>query len=352
MGVNVGNRFSEHATIVLGETGGGKAGLRYQEASDFNGAIGIGATNSVGAKSVENKPGSFITELRDTVGGTLGADDVSKIFQALTFSDGRGAPEGIDGVSLIGVTTDSFTVAIDNGRSNLEAPDTITFEVGGNWFAANGFDQGANASDADSKFSIISSGEGSLLGGDPISDLVGGQFGSGPNSSDTRNLLAAAIESSDDRVKLIGLEEDNFTVQIVNLDRWQGEDTVDTVLFTGEAAEQAIASLSSGVNLSNRNDEFAFVDLGDSGNVPGGTGGSLNFLAKAGEPRDVGGLLSPVELAMVASTAEDRPNVNVIDQGNTLRIEVDASRGTTDIYVLNEPDPYVDLLSGGEFGFA
>ncbi|MGF1476726.1 MAG: hypothetical protein ACFB6S_14300 [Geminicoccaceae bacterium] len=115
MGVNVQNKAAQHATISLVEDGG-KTKLSV-DGGPAKGAVGIGATNSVGPKTVETSKGGFITELRDAVGGTLSAKDVGELFERLTFSDGRGDVEGINGVKLIGLTDDAFTVAIDNGRA-------------------------------------------------------------------------------------------------------------------------------------------------------------------------------------------------------------------------------------------
>ncbi len=345
MGMNVGNKHSQHATIVLGENHKGKGVLKYSDADDFSGAIGIGATNKVGPKSVEHKPGKFISELRDTIGGTLSADDVAKIFEKLTVSSGKGAPDGINGLTLIGVTSDSFTIAIHNGHDKLDAPDTLTFEVGETWFVDNGFDSGANSGDTKSRFSVLEDGEGGLSQG-PSGDVAPGNNYKNDLGKATA-YLEAALDTDEERVQLLGLEDDNFTIQV---DAKGG--SLDTILFKGASAKTAIADLVSGVNLSNSKDEFVFVNSSEGGNVPGGTGGSLNFLDTTDGTFDVGGVLSKSDLKTVAETAAIRPNVNVIDQGDTLRIEVAANNGTTDIYVLNEPTFGNDLLTGGEYDFA
>lgn len=338
MGVNVGDKKAQHATVRLGETAGGKDGLAYVDdagaVSEFKGAIGIGATNAVGDKSVTTNKGAPITEPRDAVGGTLGADDVAALFERLTFSDGRGDVEGIDGVSLVALTTDAFTIAIDNGR----AVDTVTFEVGEGWFAANGFDTGADVGDGQSRFSVIEDGDGVVGTAGLLGDLVGG---GAKGQADEEAILMAAVDPSDGRVTLLGLEGDNFAVRV------NGAGRTDTLLFaTGDTAA-AIAALERGVvNAGTGSDEFVIVEAGDTGGVAIG-GGALNVTdpAPGSSALDVGGGVNVADAFVLADTAAERPNVTAIDQGGTVRVEFESVNGGRKIIVVD--DAPGDLVDGG-----
>ncbi|MGF1476725.1 MAG: hypothetical protein ACFB6S_14295 [Geminicoccaceae bacterium] len=168
--------------------------------------------------------------------------------------------------------------------------------------------------------------------------MVGGQFAG--NQSELENILTAALDLDDQRIELIGLEDDNFAVQVS-----VGGKT-DTVLFTGDVAEAAIDVLESGVvNPGNRASQFVVIEDGDSGTVGIG-GGGLNVTDGVGV-KDIGGVLSVDDVLELAETAEARPNVNAIDQGDTVRVEFPGNNNSIEVLVIS--DSVGDLLDGGEF---
>lgn len=321
MSINVGNKRSESASFMVVTDDRGRLKLMSED-GEVRGAFGIGATNSVGSKSVTTDKGGQITELRDTVGGTFGADDAIALFERLTFSDGRGDVEGVEGVELISLTHDSYTVAIDNGH----AVDTLTITGFGDILA--GLDTGADVGDGRSRFSIVDDNTPTIIGtGDDIRDLVGG-FARG--EQDEAAILAAALDQGDDRVELLGLEADGFAVQIVS----DSNGTTDTLIFKTEDTAAAIASLESGVvNPGNANSQFVILEEGDTGTVGIG-GGRLNVTDTLDGSDDVGGVLSVEDAILLAETADERPNVTAIDQGDSVRVEFPGNGGSTEILIV------------------
>jgi Ca2+-binding RTX toxin-like protein len=149
--------------------------------------------------------------------------DAEEAFRLETSSSKRGQPDGAAGIELVALTDDE-----------------IVFDVGGIEVRVDGAEARAIIDDAagstrlrDSKsdFSVVDAEKGWFLAIGSLADIVG-LFGFG--TRDATRLLDAAI-AGDDRLSLLGLDEDSFTLQVTNARR----DTVDTLLFTN--AEEAIA---------------------------------------------------------------------------------------------------------------
>lgn len=321
MGIDVKDKKAQSAVYTIVTNDRGKLRLE-DEAGNQRGAVGIGGTNAVGPKTVETKKGGFITELRDAVGGTFSAEDAVELFSRLVFSDGRGDVEGINGVTLVSLTEDSFTVEIDNGR----AVDTLTIQ--GFDAALAELDSGADAGDQASRFSIIDDDTPTIIGtSNTLGDLVGG---TARGQADQEALLRAALDQGDERVSLLGLEEDNFAVQIS-----VGSKT-DTILFQSSDTAAAIAAVESGVvNPGNPDSQFVILDETDSGTVGIG-GGRLNVTDTEDGSDDIGGVLSVADAILLAQTADERPNVEAIDQGDTVRVVFPGNEGSTEFLIVPE----------------
>ncbi|MEO1223020.1 MAG: hypothetical protein AAFX92_02245 [Pseudomonadota bacterium] len=333
MPLNVGNQRSETATIIVEDGKVTEVGVEGPK-----GSIGIGNASSVSA------------EFKDIVGGKLDADDVRSLFEALTLE--KKGLAGVDNVELVGLTNDAFTVKI-SGFAGPDGPyvDTVTFEVGEEFFKSIEDDSKKrdvyhDVGDKNSGFHIIDTDAGEAIQGSRaggIKDLIGGV---GRGQDDVTALLEAALDPDDDRVKLVGLENDNFAIQIFGTPK--GVQTVDTFIFTGTQAEQAIAELATGNNARNidaddKKVQTLVVGAGLEGGEEAegaivGQGTSGDYFTFDGD--GIGSTLKIDELQLLADTADERETVNVIDQGDTLRLELDPTGdfdGTgIDIIVVSE----------------
>jgi hypothetical protein len=166
------------------------------------------------------------------------AFDPAKAFWLETSSLKRGAPEGADGVALVGLTDDR--IVFDIGGINVTVDGTEATGI------LDGAARAPRLWDSKSSFSTVSAEKAHFFAGGVLSDIVGWiSFG----EKDAARLLDAAL-AGDDRLELIGIDDDSFALRIENARR----DTVNTVLFTD--AEDAIAR--SDVEAAFLTDEFWF----------------------------------------------------------------------------------------------
>jgi Ca2+-binding RTX toxin-like protein len=159
--------------------------------------------------------------LQRSVRLSLTDDDVALIdptaaLAAETISTKRGAPGGSTEGTLVGMTDDAFVFDTAAGRVVVDG------DAARQAYAA--LDGGADLGDGKSRFSVLDASADTIIGTGVVRDLVGGV---GRGDKDVAALLRAAA-AGDERLDLLGLDEDSFAVRVFN----DGRDTVDTLLFT------------------------------------------------------------------------------------------------------------------------
>ena len=332
MSVDVANGFAEAATYRIVENAKGRLRIAVEDEAPRR-SVDIGSTNAVGPRSEVNERGRAVTELRDLVGGKVNADEVGALLDRLTSGEGkgRGPVEGVAGVELVGLASDAFTVEIDNGR----AVDALTFEVGEAFL--DDLARGPDLGDGKSRLAVIESGR----------DFVGGTRGSGLRdvlNDGSKNeiagvkgraqILEAALDPEEGRVALLGVEADEFAVRLEN------GGLSDTFVFTGRDAERAVARVAADpIDLADNAPELAI--LGPDREAVFGTRADVAFgptdadafdAIFAGDPADTA---AAGELADFLQTNGDDPRLRVVDQGDTIRVEL-IGPGTADVVVLPE----------------
>ncbi len=255
-------------------------------------------------------------------------DDVEQVLKEMIDGDGGAVFDeerepGIDNVGLISIMPDSYTLSFDSG----EAIDVLALEGEGTEKAIKAIAANTDLSDDANTLSLVdidSEQSNSVTGGDeqgPFSDLISGALDTDQEVSD---LLAAAIDLSDERVELLGLAEDSFSVKMTNKDTG----AFDILIVEGQSAAFALQDLEAeDVNVSDDTDSFIFANTQSSEVIATGTTLATVFGA------DVGQELTADELLEVLANADTLSNVNAIDQGDTVRLEVTGAEGTRDVIV-------------------
>lgn len=234
--IDVGDGFAETLSVGLFQKANGKTKFALDDGSRSR--LAIGDTDAVGDLTEVDRKGRPATELRELVGKKIGPGDVGELLDRLTTGagNGRGEIEGVDGLELLSLTRDAFTVRFGDGPG----ADVITFEVGAAFVAERA--GGADLGDGKSRLAVVEDGQ----------DFVGGTRASGLRdllNDGTRNeiagvegrarLLEAALDEEDGRVELLGVEEDNFAVRLRN------GDLTDTFVFAGRDAREAVARVAA-----------------------------------------------------------------------------------------------------------
>lgn len=249
----------------------------------------IGGTGAVGGAD---------NEFRKLVGGILNVNkhdnDIADILkELLTGKTGGSAREDIDteagiaGVELTNITCDSFTITLENGSGVV---DTLHFKGAGVADLIASMDTVADLGDKGSRFSIVDDGDGIIGTSNAFGDLVGGVVPKGGTQkiNDLASLLQAALDG-DERVELLNLADDQFTLNLYNPQKG----TVDTIVFKGDDAAAAIEQVtneddggSSYVLFSKRSDPNGtrddWVTEGLADDLGGSSHGRVN-----GEDQDV-----------------------------------------------------------------
>ncbi len=254
--------------------------------------------------------------LNNHIDADIDDNDVQQIFEELLTgnSEGIGDQElvpGLEGFELIGLTQDSYSVAIQGNY----AIDVITFEGPAVADLLAGLTRPLDLSDPWNQFDQI--------------DLDVDSVEAGANDIDTveeaKALLEAALDTSDDSVRLLGVEADNFSVVVEE----QGGTAFDFLTLTGNTVSGAIADVASDkVRPFNTVDELTLAD--GSGNDIVGVG--WRAFNGFGAP-NLGFVITEDELPILLETAGQRPNVRALDQGGTVRLEVLGRDDTIDVIV-------------------
>jgi hypothetical protein len=110
----------------------------------------------------------------------------------------------------------------------------------------------------------------------------------------------------------------------------------DLLIFEGSSAESAIATAASNaVDPSNGVSEFTIADVTGNDVVAAGSNLDLYF----GGVGSVGPAVTEEDLLGILSTADQRPRVNAIDQGDTVRLEILSENDTRDVIVFATDQP-------------
>jgi hypothetical protein len=311
--IDVKDNKSTHVTVNFDERSGFEDGTH-----DWGGGVKdkfnlhIGGTKAIGDG-----------ELNDLIGGQFNinkhTNDLETLLNAVLTGD------GVSGVEVVSLTCGEVTLAFDNGR----AVDTMTLTGEYVRTVLEAIDSPADLGDGHGRFSVVD-GDRDVIGTGVINDLVGGQFN---GVEDVQAVLQAALDLDDDRVELVSLGEDSFSVRVIN----EGRGTVDTLLFKGDNAAGALDGLSGGfINTGNTGDEFVFIQAGDTGvfGNPRGIDG-----ANAGGANDMGGQLNinafenDIEFLLAQEAANDIPDVTVTEVADVAIIEIDGRDGSVDTIV-------------------
>ncbi len=168
--------------------------------------------------------------VRDTIDRDSDDDDVEQIFDEILTGVGSDNIDfenepGIDGVELVGLTRESYTIAIEDN----DVADLLTFAGAGTAAILADFDTIVDISDGANSLGLVDVATESLVFGDgdanPIFDLVGDAF----DLVDVEALFIAATDPTEDRVSLISDDGTSFAVRIENA----ATEAFDFVVFDG-----------------------------------------------------------------------------------------------------------------------
>jgi len=144
------------------------------------------------------------------------------------------------------------------------------------------------------------------------------------------------VNGSDAPVRLLSVEPDSFAVRVDNPDTG----AFDLLVFEGPTAEAAIAAVDRGpVDPSNTVSELTIADVTGSGVVADGPDLDTYF----GGPglADLGPTVTEDELLNILATADQRPGIDAVDQGDTVRLEIPGEGDKRDViaFATTEPVP-------------
>ncbi|MEM6482794.1 MAG: hypothetical protein AAF681_13180 [Pseudomonadota bacterium] len=291
------------------------------------GRLGIGGTKAVGDG-----------ELRDTIGGVLNINkrdnDVKDLLSELLLgkTDGTGDDKpsdgvaGIDGVELISLDGNSFTIQLSNGRST----DTIVFSGEGVakiiQDVADMSGGGLDFGNKNSQFVIIDADELAANNGNKPTGSTNGELndvigGSGINinnrNNDVLNLASEFLtgenprddtgespqEPGIDGVELIDIDADSFAFKTNG----------DTVLIVNAGDEIASVATQADVGDSKTTAEIADqTDISNPNSFIGGTSGELNDVV-GGSGIDINNNNDDVENLVLEYTTGSNPRDNSFD---------------------------------------
>lgn len=224
---------------------------------------------------------------------------------------------GIDNVTLISLTSSSYTLAFDNGV----ATDVLTLEGIGVENAIEQLSEAADFGDGVNSLAILGENTVSATGpGNPVPDILIGELNTG---AEIRALGRAALDTEDDRVELLALESDALTVKVNDADTG----AFDIVVLEGVGALKRLIARreSSEIDPTNTISEYVIADVDGTDTVAPG--------------------LAENELLAFLQTVDEQDGVNAIDQGDSIRLEFAGAGGTKDIIVFETDEP----VPGGAF---
>lgn len=270
----------------MGDIKNPKTQFQFVDTSDSDTRVWIGGGKDDAVRAVGQ-------EFADITGGTnIDDDELQDILAAALTSKGWSDVPGLEGVEIVSLSADSFTIAINGGGPSkdyysfsgdaavaaIEAVSGERFDIKNKKSQVAIFD-----TDAVSKMWIGGGKSDARQNvGEEFADITGG---TNIKVDQIDDLLDAALISqgrSDapglEGVELLGLTDDGFSL---TLDA-RGP-TRDTVIFTGSAAVAAIEAVDEGlVDIKNGHSDFAIFDLDEDTSLFIG-GGASNARDLVGE---------------------------------------------------------------------
>ena len=252
-------------------------------------------------------------------------DDAEQVLKEFIDGDGGAVLDtervpGIEGVGLISITPNSYTLSFANG----DALDVLTLEGPGIEAVVNKLDSPANLADSVNSLSLVDLGAETVEAGsgaaNPITGIADARI---DTEGELTALLEAALSPADERLSLLSIEPDGFAVRVNNA----ATNAFDVLIFDGAPAENAVAGAAGDtVDPSNGVSELTIADVTGNGVVAAAS---------------VGPTVTEDELLGILATADQRPLVDAVDQGDTVRLEIQSENDTRDIiaFATNEPVP-------------
>jgi hypothetical protein len=269
-------------------------------------------------------------------------DDAEQVLKEMIDGDGGAVFDferepGIDGVTLLSITPNSYTLSFENG----DALDVLTLEGPGIEAVIRKLDSPADVGDGFNNLSLVDLSKETVEVGSGAATPLGGIADA---QIDTEGelvaLLDAALNSRDERVSLLSVEPDSFAVRVNN----PAMGAFDLLIFDGLPAENAVATAASdAVAPSNGISEVTIADA--TGNRVVAAGSDLDLYFGGVGLASVGSAVTEDELLGILSTADARPRVNALDQGSTARLEVLGADNARNVIVFATDEP----VPGGAF---
>jgi hypothetical protein len=267
-------------------------------------------------------------------------DDAEQVLKEFMDGDGGAVLDterkpGIEGVELISITPDSYTLSF----ANSDALDVLTLEGPGIEAVINKLDAPADVADSANALSLVDLSEETVEAGSGAANPIAGIADAWIDTEgELARLIKAALDPADERVDFLSIEPDSFAARVDN----PATSAFDVLIFEGSPAENAVASAASDViDPSNGVSEFTIADVTDNDVVAAASSLDLYFGGiGSGSPA-----VTEDELLGILSTANQRPRVNAIDQGDTVRLEILSENDTRDVIVFATDQP----VPGGAF---
>ena len=303
-------------------------------------------------------------EFAEITGGTrINADELDEILGAIFTSD-RGEAPGLEGVDLVSVSSDSFTIAIDgragsknfiefSGSEAEAAIDGVLSQVGNDNY---GLDLKNNRSqvtlfNTDDVNSIFVGSQSAAS--DEVDEII---RGSRLHVNEVADLYLAAVSGRADNgtagldgVELIGITDEGFALRID-----AGGDTVDTIIIEGEAALEAIAQ-GDELRSTDLRDGFTAFDVFDLSQEDrefiGGTDGELRDVI--GGQLEAGDVLNLFD-ALISGNGKACNTHGVADvtlvglSATSFAIRIDSAGGNADFILFTN---VYQLEGAADYGF-
>jgi hypothetical protein len=272
-------------------------------------------------------------------------DDAEQVLKEIIDGDGGAVFDferepGIDGVTLLSITPNAYTLSFENS----DALDVLTLQGPGIAAVIRKLDAPANVADRFNNLSLVDLSEETVAVGSGAANLI-------PEVAEEQiategqlaALLNAALDPRHESVSFLSVAPDSFAVRVSNA----AMDASDTLIFDGLPAANAVATAASSfVDPSNGISEFTFADVTGTGVVA--VGNDLDLYFGGPEVGSVGEAVTEADLLDILSTAHERPFVNALDQGDTVRLDVLGANDSRDMIIFATDQP----VPGGAFDLA
>ena len=199
-------------------------------------------------------------------------DDAEQVLKEIVDGDGGAVLDtervpGIDGVELLSITPDSYTLSFENG----DALDVLTLEGPGIAAVINKLDSPADVADGVNSLGLIDLSQETVEAGseaaNPITGIADGRI---DTEGELVALMGAVLSPGDERGDFLSVEPDSFAVRVNN----PAMNAFDLLIFGGSPAENAIATAASNtIDPSNGVSELTIADV--TGNDIVAVGNSL-----------------------------------------------------------------------------